>query len=593
MDPSLPLAASHARDLVRSWLLKIDQIFGDNISPNTRSAATSYSNFNACVSVAVQSTVLHAGSWIRRHTSSFAPPLWILPSFVTNSFNHKPRLKPSPGSKISALDGLRGLCCLMVMHMHWAFALTDSNENGSWETNVKYLFHRPFCYLLWAGTSHVNVFFVLSGYVLSVKCLNMIHQGVPVHRLISSAVFRRATRIFLPPIAIMFIYLVAIRLHVFHNAVAIRERNAWSQEYQLRFFENCPPIYPTFSQQFWDVLGATQKLLDPSTHFELPEYGKYDTHLWTMPTEFYCSLALFLVLLATCQLWTRYRILLHGLLVACCWLTSHQNHGLFFFGLLIAEFDILLKERLRPPQELPSTVILSENTIEHWSSPQSRIPNGMRPYFTISNIISATSCLLGLYLLSIPLLWAEETPGFRGFFHYMPAYMNYGQQADALRALGAALTVWPITFTSTISGDPSSTPIINFILCNPVSAYLGQISFAFYLIHGFVIRSLGYSILPLLYNVVIGTGERRLELSPIEYTNGQIYAAQSKLTAGEVGTIWFLGYLIVLPTCIWMADLFHRFIDLKCVALGRALEEKMVKKDEPATSLPAAAGRVS
>lgn len=519
--------------------------------------------------------------------------MWLLPSFVADCFNHKPRLKTSSGNKISALDGLRGLCCLMVMHMHWAFALNDSNDGGSWETNIKYLFHRPFYYLFWAGTSHVDVFFVLSGYVLSVKCLTMIHKGVPAHRFISSAVLRRATRIFLPPVALMFIYLLAIRLHVFHPGVAIRERNLWSQEFQLRFFESPPPLYPKFYDQFWDVMGATLKLLDPSTHFELPDYGKYDTHLWTMPTEFYCSLALFIVLLATCQLWTRYRILLHGLLVAWCWLTSHVNHGLFFAGLLIAEFDILLKNRHGPSEELPSSSVATQNAFKPWTSLQSRLPPRLASYFAIGNIISTVACFSGLYLLSMPLLWAEETPGYRGFFSYMPKYMNLGQQGDALRALGAILTVWPITYISTSSGDASPTPVISFILCNPISAYLGQISFAFYLVHGFVIKSLGYSILPSLYAFVIGSGQRRVELSPTQNSTGQIFAAEHKLTARELGTIWFLGYLIVLPTCIWMADLFHRFIDLKCVALGRALEDKMVMKEETSTSLPVAAGKVS
>lgn len=581
----------YTRDLVRSWLLTVDRVFGvDNSSPSTRATTASHSYLDACVSLPI-----HIASWLRRHASGFASPVWILPSFLADGFDHKPRPKSSSGNKISALDGLRGLCCLMVMHMHWTFALTDSNDGGSWETNVKYLFHRPFFYLLWAGTSHVCVFFVLSGYVLSVKCLTMIHQGVPAHRLISSAVLRRATRIFLPPMALMFIYLVAIRLHVFHNSVAVREENQWSQQFQLRFFEAAPPLYPSFRDQFWDVIGATQKLLDPSTHFELPDYGKYDTHLWTMPTEFYCSLALFLVLLATCQLWTRYRVLLHCLLVAWCWLTSHNNHGLFFAGLLIAEVDILLKERLRPSEELPcsSSAAATQNPIRPWASLQSRLPTGLASYFAIGNIISTVSCFCGLYLLSIPLLWAEETPGYRAFFSYLPRYMNTGQQVDALRFVGAVLTVWPITYTSTISGGASATPIINLILNNPVSAYLGQISFAFYLIHGFVIRSLGYSILPSLYVFVIGSGDRKAELAPKQYMNGQIYAAESKLTARELGTIWVLGYLIVLPTCVWMADLFHRFIDLKCVALGRALEERMVMKEDTAMSLPTSAGKVS
>lgn len=594
MDQSSPRSFANTKDLIGGWFKNIDRLSGEATSwPSTRPLKMSLANLDNYMSFPIQGSIQHTASWLRRHASASVSLMWLLPSFVTDCINHKPRPKTSSGNKISALDGLRGVCCLMVMHMHWTFALTDSNDGGSWETNTKYLFHRPFYYLLWAGTSHVDIFFVLSGYVLSMKSLTMIHQGVPAHRFISSAVLRRATRIFLPPLALMVIYLLAIRLHVFHGAVAIRERNVWSQEFQLRFFEPPPPLYPLFYDQFWDVVGATQKLLDPSTHFDLPDYGKYDSHLWTMPTEFYCSLALFVVLLATCQLWTRYRVLLHSLLVAWCWLTSHQNHGLFFAGLLIAEFDIVLKARLKPAEGLPSNVSTIQDPSKPWLSFRQRLPPGLSSYFAIGNIISTIACISGLYLLSMPLLWAEETPGYRGFFSFMPKYMNTGQQGDALRALGAVLTVWPITYISTVSGDASSTPIISFILSNPVSAYLGQISFAFYLIHGFVIRSLGYSILPALYIFVIGTGERWTELAPTEYSNGQIYASESRLTPRELGTIWILGYLIVLPTCIWMADLFHRFIDLKCVALGRALEEKMVKKDETSMSLPTASGKVS
>ena len=53
----------------------------------------------------------------------------------------------------------------------------------------------------------------------------------------------------------------------------------------------------------------------------------------------------------------------------------------------------------------------------------------------------------------------------------------------------------------------------------------------------------------------------------------------ARLTAKEVGMIWTLGYLVVLPTCIWMADLFWRGVDVRCVSLGRWVEEKMVMKE--------------
>ena len=55
----------------------------------------------------------------------------------------------------------------------------------------------------------------------------------------------------------------------------------------------------------------------------------------------------------------------------------------------------------------------------------------------------------------------------------------------------------------------------------------------------------------------------------------------NRLTAWEVGCIWVCGYVIVLPVCVWMADLFWRGVDVRCVSLGRWVEEKMVMREEP------------
>ena len=165
----------------------------------------------------------------------------------------------------------------------------------------------------------------------------------------------------------------------------------------------------------------------------------------------------------------------------------------------------------------------------------------------------------------------------------MPSYMSIGQQGEALRSLGALLTVWPITFLSATSNH---NPITSFILANPVSAYLGQISFAFYLVHGFVIRSLGYAILPSIYLFAISDPARRDMLKPLSQGDMNFDGIEdwadsyARLTAKEVGMIWTLGYLVVLPTCIWMADLFWRGVDVRCVSLGRWVEEKMVMKED-------------
>lgn len=524
---------------------------------------------------------MHAATiaaWVRRQVNLHVSlPVALLPSFIQNRLNPKPPSK-GHGGNITALDGLRGLSCLAVINMHWAFAVTDSNDGGSGETNAAYLFHRPFWYLLWAGTSHVNVFFVMSGYVLSIKCLKNIHQGIAVNTVITSAVFRRATRIFLPPIVLLFIYLFAIRLGVFDKASTFfQDQNIW-RAYPIRLFEAPPQILPSFAAQFWDVLGAIGGLIDPNAQFSFPNYGSYDTHLWTMPTEYYCSIALYIVLVATCRLYTSYRLLCHTLLVLYCWLASHQHYALFFSGMTIAEADTLFKRRLLPAH---SPLLLSHPSPYAPATARPTLQH-LRSYFSPLNLLLTLSAFSGLYLLSMPLLWAEDTPPFDTLLTFMPHYMSIAQQGEALRALGAVLLVWPITLTATIHASSNDMPIISALLTNPVSLYLGSISFSIYLLHGFVIRSLGYSILPAIFRAVVRDPARREAMAPqpIADALGNVaYFVNSseKLTAWEVGCIYMLGYAVVLPVSVWAADLFWRGCDVRCVWLGRWIEERMTK----------------
>jgi peptidoglycan/LPS O-acetylase OafA/YrhL len=527
--------------------------------------------------------------WSMRKLLSARTLLRILPSFLTDLLDKTPR--PKKGlikSNISALDGLRGLSCLMVMHMHWSYAVTDSYRNGSGETNTKYLFHRPFFQLLWAGHSHVNIFFVMSGYVLSVKCLNMVHRRASIYTVVASAVIRRGIRIFVPPLVLLLVFVVALQTHVFDKSNEIWKVNRELHQYQLALFETPPPVLATFSEQFWDAIGAAQALIDPSSHLNLPNYGNYDTHLWTMPVEFYCSMALFVVILGTSRLGTGYRLFLHlGLVLFCC-LNGHQHHSLFFAGMTIAECDILLKIRKDKKRPILSCFDSSEQTAATTMPPLPTSPfRILFSYITPLNMISVLAFISGLYLLSLPLLFGEHTPGFKVLIELLPADMDLGMKCETLRSLGAVLVVWPITNTS-ITANPTSPPrLIQLFFANPVSAYLGKISFSFYLVHGFVIRSLGYTILPSIYILVVSNPERRNKLADTWNPGmNQWLEANEHLTAREVGTIWILGYLIVLPACIWMADVFWRAVDMRSVSLGRWLEQKMIEKDEGVVDSP-------
>ncbi|BFZ55207.1 hypothetical protein PYCC9005_002247 [Savitreella phatthalungensis] len=519
--------------------------------------------------------------------------MFLVPSFATDMLARRSaggRAKEH-GSKLLSLDGLRGLCCLAVINMHWNFAIVDTNSLGNASVNVMYFWHRPFWYLAWAGTSHVYIFFVMSGYVLSVKCLRNIHEGISTGSVISSAVFRRAIRIFLPPIILLICYMFALQVGMFNSVVAFFKSERLKPITAIRMFEDPPPIGSTFSDQFWHVLGAIGRLIDPNMQHNLPDFKEYDSHLWTITVEYYGSIALYVVLTATCHLRTSFRLTCHVLLVFYCWIASHQYYTLFFAGMTIAEFDILFKNRHSTKNShssrgpLPSIGVAQavEDDDIPWSqrSAEERVQRFVQDYLNSLNLLLAVSTTIGLFFLSLPLVWPEDTPPFKQLLVYFPDVMYLGQKVDAMRALGAILVVWPVTFLA-MNYNPKSNPVTTTILANPVSAYLGKISFALYLVHGFTIRWLGYTILPSIYHLVIRTPERRAALIPtvvLDPTGTKVIKttpAVSALTATELGTIWVLGYAIVLPATVILADLFWRAVDVKCVSLGQWIERRMV-----------------
>jgi peptidoglycan/LPS O-acetylase OafA/YrhL len=121
----------------------------------------------------------------------------------------------------------------------------------------------------------VDVFFVISGYVLSVKLLKLI-RAQDADRLLqhfTSSIFRRYMRLFLLSILISFISMLLVKQFW---------RNEWTSITR----------FDTFSEQFLDWLLETFRFANPfacitgfwtadSSMFE----NKYDTPLWTIPVE--------------------------------------------------------------------------------------------------------------------------------------------------------------------------------------------------------------------------------------------------------------------------------------------------------------------
>lgn len=105
-----------------------------------------------------------------------------------------------------------------------------------------------------------------------------------------------------------------------------------------------------------------------------------------------------------------------------------------------------------------------------------------------------------------------------------------------------------------VLGINHSTEIQKFFT-HPFSLYLGKISFAFYIVHGPILHSLGYSLMPNIWSVV-GKG------TDFQYCLG-----------------FLIGWAICLPLSIWLGDIYWRAVDIPSVKFSRWVEDKLIVKE--------------
>lgn len=199
------------------------------------------------------------------------------------------------------LDGLRGFAALLVyLHHHelWVHDYHGLEQNKIFENAFGYDGEYSFAAFpgvrtfFSGGHYAVAVFFVLSGYVLSIKPLRLIEgENLPeltIH--LSSAFFRRWFRLFLPLAIVLFVH--AMSSHVF---------GVWipGGEMQSTLLNEIWNFYAEF-KNFSFIYNCGGK-----------PWMSYNVHVWSIPVEMKGSMVIF----ATAIAW---RAVL-GLLVLRAW----------------------------------------------------------------------------------------------------------------------------------------------------------------------------------------------------------------------------------------------------------------------------------
>ncbi|KAH6668217.1 acyltransferase family-domain-containing protein [Halenospora varia] len=230
------------------------------------------------------------------------------------------------------LDGLRGFAALLVYWMHhqlWPLREVPTGrllENGYGYDGKHYFAALPFIRTFFTGGHFaVSVFFIISGYVLSLKPLTLIYAQdfSKLNENLSSALFRRWIRLHVPIILVTFGYMAS--WHIFGIWVlSPKQQGSFREEFWNWYieFKNFSFIFRTGGEAWFT----------------------YNFPTWSIPVEFRGSIIIYSTLLAfsrasrNARLWGSIGLIFYFLYIVDGWFGS-----MFLAGMTLCELDILAR----------------------------------------------------------------------------------------------------------------------------------------------------------------------------------------------------------------------------------------------------------
>lgn len=441
------------------------------------------------------------------------------------------------------------------MHKGWGTKTTADSWLGI-------LIRLPIVRLVISGLPHVCIFFVISGYAISHKPLSLARQGrySDVGATLSSAIFRRHARLFLPAAVVTFC-----------TAMMAQLVSYWFVDSGLSTAipGRVIPMKNTMAEQLEVWVNVEIKHTKPLRHgfaqaidgdaFNNP----YDLNLWTLPIEFISSMVVFVVLGAFTRLHSKARMLF--VLAALIYVEYEfvlWAVFLFLSGMLVCDLRLELDGTATSPPPHPATDASSlgaksclwangkRSVLPLWARERrgnlklSPTAHRLLRRSTMGYGLAIAGFTVSLWLLSTPdtIMGAKESWGYAR----MTSLLTKPYDDHVFVPIGAVLMVLTVDNAKCLQG----------IFTNRLAQYLGQISYSLYLVHG-----------PLLWSMGIKIGQFMLSIT------------------GWGTPFWYcLG--VILGACLWLtvviciADLTNRYVDEQCVRFTRWLYNKLARKEE-------------
>ncbi|KAE8441532.1 hypothetical protein EG329_004878 [Mollisiaceae sp. DMI_Dod_QoI] len=368
----------------------------------------------------------------------------------------------------------------------------------------------------------VIIFFIISGYVLSLQGLKLARSGQKDKLLdsLASSVFRRWIRLHLPVIASTFLAFLLARGAVWTLLSPDWDHLNAATNHVAR---SQPLPYPegTFIAQFWDWFGDAKQLCDPF------RYGSYSNskyninNLWTIPVEWMGSMLVFATVLgiSRCKTWAKI-----GSILILIYVAHHHSRwewATFLSGTLLAEISLIRNTHPGPSK---------------FEFIDEKLPEIKAPLQFMSKLFWTFFFITGVYLGAQPQNLSSTSPGYMTIMSWLPR--QYGNNPDVFfPCIGGVVLIFAL----------ENAPFLQSIFTTPFAQYLGDISFSLYMLHGQVLFTLGQWIVPKAMNVTGG------------WENGGLGFGGGLVLAG----------VLLLPFTFWVSDLFWRGVDVRSVKFAK------------------------
>ncbi|KAB8338769.1 hypothetical protein FH972_021714 [Carpinus fangiana] len=445
----------------------------------------------------------------------------LLPSFLADRFNGKQDKAPAKLRPTAFLDGMRGLAAWFVFNTHLSSVISKTT-GSAWghDPSTYHFLQLPIVRLIYGGHSSVCMFFVISGFALSIGPVHKMNKNPLDHasafRSLCSSTFRRPARLFIPAVVSTIIVFILIRFDHFNRVHALIVDESILQGWP--WHDAYPDRMDSFWAQLHDLWQKDIKMTQIFNNYVGDAFrNPYNGVLWTISLEFRASLMLFLTHAALFYIHRPVRIILIAGLIVLSILAKSFEMPLFFAGYLIAEC-------WQAPAPASPALPISGSA-----------PAGGRRYNALAQIVYWILFVSGAFLASISLYEPWKTPAFAWLQKYTP--FGYLWSYFWI-SLGSVLLVLCAGKIPLVTAFFSSAPI----------RYLGKISFSLYLVHIWLVRGLGALI---FYRVWQATGQ-------------------------DNDVVVFMGFLIaytlLLTLVISAADLFWRMVENPTVDFAKWIE---------------------